>query len=114
MSDILEKKLRSMKKPELMTEIVKLNQPLKGYTRMKKEELVQLMLKHRSRFMYLTTPSQNKKQMLAVKKARIEVKKKNLALTKQNNLEKKQIEEADKKLKAMRDRLIKLKFQNKM
>lgn len=106
MSKELEKKLRSMKKEELKKEIAKHNKPLKGYTTLNKEGIVQLMLKHSERFMYLTTPKKNKQQLLAVKKARIALKKKSKA-------EDKEFADNEKKLAEMRKKLAELKAKNK-
>ena len=104
--DKLEKKLKSMRKSELVREIVKMNKPLKGYSTKNKDELIKLMLSNSQRFLYLTTSKENKKQLLAVKKARIELKKKSIQ-------DDKEVDEADKKLAEMRAKLKKLKEMNK-
>jgi hypothetical protein len=102
MSKELEKKLRSMKKEELKKEIAKHNKPLKGYTKLNKEGIIQLMLKYKDKFMYLTTPKKNKQQLLALKKARIAVKKSSIQQDKELFDNEKKIVELRKKLAAMK------------
>ena len=51
MSEELEKKLRSMNISDLKKEISKTN--VRGYSKLKKEEVIKFMLKNKKRFMYL-------------------------------------------------------------
>jgi len=105
MSKELEKKLRSMKKEELKKEIAKHNKPLKGYTTMNKEGIIQLMLKNKDRFMYLTTPKKNKQQLLALKKARLAIKKSSMEQDKELDDNEKKIAKLKKKLAAMKAKM---------
>jgi len=75
MSAELEKKLRTMKVSDLKKEISKTN--VKGYSKLKKEEVIQFMLKNKKRFMYLINNSERiNKQFIKKGDKTIVVKKK--------------------------------------
>ena len=57
----LEKKLRSMRVGDLRKEISKTN--VKGYSKLKKEDIINLMLKYPKRFMYLVGQEEKKAKL---------------------------------------------------
>jgi len=86
MSAELEKKLRTMKVSDLKKEISKTN--VKGYSKLKKEEVIQFMLKNKKRFMYLINNSERiNKQFIKKGDKTIVVKKKEKEKPKKFTLE---------------------------